>query len=269
MVYCSGLESQCRKPQESAENAQICDKSDAHDALFMLRSARRVGAKVGTPEDPDWQRHYEELGFIRSRREELFADHSDEQLVALFAVLSRELGIPSELPLPPHGLPGISAHPDELVMEIIRLGAQYAVALADGERRTLWNIHERISEILRAEWWRGRTTGERYQQAQFIAKVNAEIGAASERRVEQLVYFIQSATGDIKIGMAVDVKARLKGLQTAHPVKLELLASTGGGREQEKAYHTQFADHRLHGEWFAPHPDILAEIERLKETANA
>lgn len=27
---------------------------------------------------------------------------------------------------------------------------------------------------------------------------------------------------------------------------------------------TAIAAHRLHGEWFAPHPDILAEIDRLK-----
>jgi len=36
----------------------------------------------------------------------------------------------------------------------------------------------------------------------------------------------------------------------------------------ERAYHRQFAAHRLHGEWFAPHPDILAEIDRLKEAEN-
>ena len=153
-------------------------------------------------------------------------------------------------------------------MDIIRLGARYAVALANGERRTLWNIHEEISCILSAEWWRGRKTGERYQQELYVARVNEELRVAGEQRADPLVYFIQSATSEIKIGMAIDVQARLKGLQTAHPVKLELLAFTIGGREQEKAYHATFADHRLHGEWFTPHPDILTEIERLNSEAN-
>ena len=35
----------------------------------------------------------------------------------------------------------------------------------------------------------------------------------------------------------------------------------------EKEYHPRFAEHRLHGEWFHPHPDILAEIDRLNRLA--
>lgn len=48
MVYCSGLESQCRNPQETAENAQICDESDAYDALFAEGSAATDGTRTGT-----------------------------------------------------------------------------------------------------------------------------------------------------------------------------------------------------------------------------
>lgn len=40
-------------------------------------------------------------------------------------------------------------------------------------------------------------------------------------------------------------------------------AATPGERKQERAYHKHFSEHRLHGEWFEPHPDIMAEIERL------
>lgn len=31
----------------------------------------------------------------------------------------------------------------------------------------------------------------------------------------------------------------------------------------ERAYHERFMKHHLRGDWFSPHPDILAEIERL------
>lgn len=77
------------------------------------------------------------------------------------------------------------------------------------------------------------------------------------------VYFIQAPNGPIKIGRAVNVANRLRALQTSHPSGLRLLAVALGGYRFERAYHRQFAEHRLHGEWFEPHPEILAEIDRL------
>lgn len=76
------------------------------------------------------------------------------------------------------------------------------------------------------------------------------------------VYFIQAQCGSIKIGRARNVRYRLDELQCANPHELNLLAvAVDGGRERE--YHRQFAEHRTRGEWFSPHPDILAEIDRL------
>ena len=76
------------------------------------------------------------------------------------------------------------------------------------------------------------------------------------------VYFVQAPCGSIKVGRARDVQFRLRELQCANPNKLVLLAvALDGGRETE--YHRRFAEHRMLGEWFAPHADILAEIERL------
>lgn len=76
------------------------------------------------------------------------------------------------------------------------------------------------------------------------------------------VYFVQAHCGSIKIGRARDVGFRIKELQCANAHKLTLLAvAVDGGKEAE--YHRRFAEHRLLGEWFAPHPDILAEIDRL------
>lgn len=88
-------------------------------------------------------------------------------------------------------------------------------------------------------------------------------------RVAELValrgwtYFISAACGSIKIGRTFGMAYRLAELQCANPKELELLAVVpDGGREAE--YHHQFAEHRLRGEWFEPHPDILAEIERIR-----
>lgn len=81
------------------------------------------------------------------------------------------------------------------------------------------------------------------------------------------VYFIQSqGTHTIKIGYtAGQAQNRLKDLQTAHPYQLNLLATLPGDRNHEKSLHQRFAEYRLKGEWFEPHPDLLAFISLLNK----
>lgn len=82
---------------------------------------------------------------------------------------------------------------------------------------------------------------------------------------EGCVYFVRSEkTHAIKIGFtAGKVEDRLGALQTAHPYKLQVLATCRGNREYEKALHDRFGQLRLEGEWFEPHPDLLAFISVL------
>jgi hypothetical protein len=80
---------------------------------------------------------------------------------------------------------------------------------------------------------------------------------------QRYVYFIGDASIAIKIGIAGSVQARVKMLQVASPIKLSILAARPGNLLMEQAYHSRFSAHRLHGEWFAPHPEILAEIEHI------
>jgi len=82
-------------------------------------------------------------------------------------------------------------------------------------------------------------------------------------RVPSYVYFVGGVDGPIKIGLARYPERRLRTLQSHSPVKLSLLVVCRGGSKMESQYHVHFAKHRLHGEWFERHPDILAEIERL------
>jgi hypothetical protein len=107
-------------------------------------------------------------------------------------------------------------------------------------------------------------------ESQFVqATIRMALGKQRKPRPVELLaaekgwtYFIQAHCGSIKIGRARNVEYRLKELQCANPHKLTLLAvALDGGREAE--YHRRFAPHRTLGEWFEPHPDILAEIERL------
>lgn len=79
------------------------------------------------------------------------------------------------------------------------------------------------------------------------------------------VYFIRSGhTHAIKIGFTAGrVEDRLKSLQTAHPYKLEVVGKSRGTRDYEKSLHSRFSSLRLEGEWFEPHPDLLALISIL------
>lgn len=78
------------------------------------------------------------------------------------------------------------------------------------------------------------------------------------------IYFVQGVDGGpVKIGLSDFPEMRLNALQMASPIKLVIRASIMAERSLERDYHARFAAHRLHGEWFSPHPDILAEIEAL------
>jgi uncharacterized protein YozE (UPF0346 family) len=81
------------------------------------------------------------------------------------------------------------------------------------------------------------------------------------------IYFIKSdETKEIKIGYTSgEVEKRLKTLQTGHPYKLQVLATMPGSRDEEKTLHEKFASIRLSGEWFKPHPDLLAFIATVKK----
>lgn len=81
------------------------------------------------------------------------------------------------------------------------------------------------------------------------------------------VYFIQEdRTGSIKIGTSSHPHSRLKQIQTASGAgALRLL---GGIRHEsrmrafdtERRIHGLLSKHRVSGEWFLPHPDVLALI---------
>lgn len=116
---------------------------------------------------------------------------------------------------------------------------------------------------------------DRTAAAKFEAALKAEVGNNEAQRIAptdpsrgQAVYFIGAgADGPVKIGLAVNPAARLSAVQVFNHERLVLLGTALGGRAQETAYHARFAAHRLHGEWFARHDDILAEIAHLNQTA--
>lgn len=92
----------------------------------------------------------------------------------------------------------------------------------------------------------------------------SEFNGWKERGVADYTYFaLGKVTGAIKIGRSRHPEFRISSLKTernGEPAQKLAIIPDG---DLELPYHRVFARWRDSGEWFAPHPDILAEIERL------
>lgn len=79
------------------------------------------------------------------------------------------------------------------------------------------------------------------------------------------IYFIRNErTGNIKIGFSVDPDGRLQQLRTSHCDELRMLLSIPGEMSDERGLHRKFARFRVRGEWFRPEPEIMSEMDRLR-----
>lgn len=78
------------------------------------------------------------------------------------------------------------------------------------------------------------------------------------------IYFIQSEIGGpIKIGITVHPRKRLKEMQAVNPFELRFVALQRGTFFEEKQYHKQFANQRLHGEWFGPSQKLSDLVKKI------
>lgn len=73
---------------------------------------------------------------------------------------------------------------------------------------------------------------------------------------EPYTYFLQAGPGGpIKIGSTRNLPVRLRSLSMMSPVPLKLLGIARG--DIENLCHARLAVFRVHGEWFAPSPEVL------------
>lgn len=94
----------------------------------------------------------------------------------------------------------------------------------------------------------------------------AERAAMLQRSKMGNVYFLScdKPLFPIKIGFAIDVRVRMKGLQGAMPWPLHLLFSMEGDVEKERELHSKFSHLRMEGEWFARGHELLEYIEQVR-----
>lgn len=82
------------------------------------------------------------------------------------------------------------------------------------------------------------------------------------------VYFMQDASGDIKIGRSVNIARRLRSFLTANP-NIRLLVDISGGAKVEKNLHRRFAYLHTRREWFHSGKALLEFIARLRAERKA
>lgn len=83
-----------------------------------------------------------------------------------------------------------------------------------------------------------------------IARLAPEPTQEAPPPLEPVIYFARCGEY-IKIGFTRGKpKQRLKGLSTANPLPVELVATTSGGQELERELHQRFSEFHTSGEWF-------------------
>jgi hypothetical protein len=103
-----------------------------------------------------------------------------------------------------------------------------------------------------------RQSARLYRQAEL-----EDMASRGKPQRPKLVYFIQSASGPIKIGVAIDPRDRMRLIQSVHHEPLTLLGTAAGGRIREATLHAEFSRYRIRGEWFEPTPLLLARIAEM------
>jgi DNA-binding XRE family transcriptional regulator len=82
-----------------------------------------------------------------------------------------------------------------------------------------------------------------------------------------VVYFVRAGKdGPVKIGWSKDGAVRIKALQTAHHMRLELIRQLDGTIELEHRFHSYFASKRIRGEWFEFDDEMLTVFDPVRPT---
>lgn len=94
------------------------------------------------------------------------------------------------------------------------------------------------------------------------------VGRAIPLERQMTIYFVTCQYPDfpIKIGIAVNVRRRVNGLQTALPYPVVVLGTVKGSIVNERFIHRDFHRLRLQGEWFRRDPALL---DFIRDTCGA
>lgn len=149
---------------------------------------------------------------------------------------------------------------------------RWAHGLTDAEFATL--TPERRAELVLRELdaaneREGAAQRQRNKIANRIGLRTAVSGKKVVTKGLKVVYFVQALSGLIKIGRTSDLKKRVESLATMSPVPISLVGYIEDIGDAERRLHEELARHRTHGEWFKPHREVVAAIQRELAEATA
>lgn len=78
------------------------------------------------------------------------------------------------------------------------------------------------------------------------------------------VYVIQGAGRFLKIGRAMNVRKRMRSLQTNHPTRLRFLGLLSRDVGSERLFLDRFSEFKVNGEWFKPARMILDALKEAR-----
>lgn len=138
--------------------------------------------------------------------------------------------------------------------------ANIRVTIRALERRGLLGTLAKVTERMRV----GATTREVWHwllTPEQVATIIAQRRAVS--REGSHVYFVRCLrTRRIRIGWARYPEKQFRALRLASPTGLELLGAWPGSKEDAARMIERFEEHRHHGEWFRPSPELAACADR-------
>lgn len=84
------------------------------------------------------------------------------------------------------------------------------------------------------------------------------------RDTRGVIYFLLAHdVSRVKVGFTTHFENRFRDLQSASPVKLEVLRVVEGSYHDEQTVMAVFHKYRLHGEWFIAAPPLMQFINSL------
>lgn len=141
----------------------------------------------------------------------------------------------------------------------------YADFMFEGQRtqKSLRTRDRAVAERRLQELERRTAMGPSFVRKRVPRKAGLEVPDDSRCRG---VYLVMSACGErVKIGKGLDVGVRFRALNSACPNQdLVLAAVLEGYTYVERYLHTEFAEERVHGEWFLCSARVLEFIARAK-----
>lgn len=88
------------------------------------------------------------------------------------------------------------------------------------------------------------------------------------KRIPNHLYFVRCGPF-VKIGIAADVRKRVKDMEMHNPYDLEITHVMLGKRKEEKELHQRFSAYRHKGEWFRYQGELREYVEGLINDASA